>query len=76
MLSRVCNANKQKQKEETAGSSGSSLNQKRPSLLSLSFSHPSLFGGGSCFAFRVPVKTLNKIRSKKYASVFCFVSLA
>ena len=32
-LSRVWNANKQKQKEETAGSSGDSLNQKRQSSL-------------------------------------------
>ena len=32
-LSRVYNVNKQKQKEETAGSSGDSLNQKRRSLL-------------------------------------------
>ena len=40
-LSRVCNVNKQKQKEETAGSnSGSSLNQKRRSLC-VSFSHHS-----------------------------------
>ena len=34
-LSRVCNVNKQNQKEEAAGSSGDSLNQTRRSLLCL-----------------------------------------